>query len=207
MQYLMHVPWKSTKGPQALPPPSVWVPPAMCPVSRQHNVVFKCLLELNLHLKPLSFFVGWDLNICILCLSSGAQRPNLWIRWCLVLSMFLCELLHCVNTGEICWGWKPLRIRDRTCKDSKGICFMTTWNVQEVEVQVQWYGKEGEVGWGALGIEWFWVWPRGPRRCRSASRWKLRLLLCLVLCPTNLPLCVLRLLCTIRALYDVPCTM
>ena len=32
---------------------------------------------------------------------------------------------------------------------------MTTWNVQEVEVQVQWYGKEGEVG--ALGIEWFWV--------------------------------------------------
>ena len=35
---------------------------------------------------------------------------------------------------------------------------MTTWNVQEVEVQVQWYGKEGEVGGGgALGIEWFWV--------------------------------------------------
>ena len=33
---------------------------------------------------------------------------------------------------------------------------MTTWNVQEVEVQVQWYGKEGEVG-GVLGIEWFWV--------------------------------------------------
>ena len=23
---------------------------------------------------------------------------------------------------------------------------MTTWNVEEVEVQVQWYGKEGEVG-------------------------------------------------------------
>ena len=30
---------------------------------------------------------------------------------------------------------------------------MTTWNVQEVEVQVQWYGKEGEVGggWGCAG--------------------------------------------------------
>ena len=29
---------------------------------------------------------------------------------------------------------------------------MTTWNVQEVEVQVQWYGKEGEVG------GWGWRW-------------------------------------------------
>ena len=91
---------------------------------------------------------------------------------------------------------------------------MTTWNVQEVEVQVQWYGKEGEVGGGrwALNGSGFDLEVRGAaaalvgESCASCSALCSAQPTCPCVCFSCSAPYVRCITCLVRCSMYVPCT-